>query len=184
MTKTNLPKSPAKIDIPVTPEEIHKGLDMILDSPLSRPVSETILQALWSAKCQSKQAQSDLAAGLVAFLDAHVWKGGAQSKETTETPAPREIGDDEQTQIPVTRKELAVLFDAARSLALIKTLEEADPEAAIVNVAILLETTADPAWQVTTDLQGRFREAELRAAGHGEKLDRLEKAVKTMGGGQ
>jgi hypothetical protein len=73
-------KSPFKITIPLTRQEIYKGLDMVLDSktPLSRALPDVLGQALWSVKCQNKEHQSSLAAGLIAFLDAHVSKGGVK----------------------------------------------------------------------------------------------------------
>jgi hypothetical protein len=80
MAKKTLPKPPFKITIPLTRQEIYKGLDMVLDSktPLSQAVSDVLGQSLWSVKCQNKEHQTSLAAGLIAFLDTHVSKGGAR----------------------------------------------------------------------------------------------------------
>lgn len=102
-------------------------------------------------------------------------------KKTSETlatqpvTAPREIGDDERVQIPVTRKELAVLFNAVRALELLHTVEkDSDDDMKLITFAVLLDTTLDPAWNAISDLQDRYRDAELRAAGHGKELDQLE----------
>jgi hypothetical protein len=91
------------------------------------------------------------------------------------------FGDDEPVNIPVSKKELDILFNGARALSLIQEFEEADSERAIGAVEVVLELTADPLWNTVSDLQGRYRDAELRAAG---QLDRLEEVVKTIGGAQ
>jgi hypothetical protein len=80
MASKTLAKLPSKIEIPLSRDEIHKGLDMILDSKtsLARVIPEVLLQALWGVKCQRKEAQTRLALGLEAFIDSHVGKGGAR----------------------------------------------------------------------------------------------------------
>ncbi len=100
-------------------------------------------------------------------------------KATTvqEAPAvtPREIGDDEQVQITASRKELAALWNAARALELMSRVDKnGTSDMQLIDFAVLLDATCDPAFNAISELQDRFRDQELRAAGQGEKLDRLE----------
>jgi hypothetical protein len=79
--------------------------------------------------------------------------------------------DPEDTfRIPVSRKELDTLWNAARALDLINNLSHADGDQAIVTVQVLLDMCAESAYQVSSDLQFRFEDEQRRAAERGQKV--------------
>lgn len=85
------------------------------------------------------------------------------------------FGDDEPVSITVSRKELETLFDGARALELMRAIEhETGEEIPLIIFAVLLKLTAMPTWNAVVELQDRYRDAELKAAG---QLDKLEAAV-------
>lgn len=89
----------------------------------------------------------------------------------------REPSPEDTYQVSVSRKELDTLFNAVRALELMREFEDADGERPLIVCAVLLELTSMPAWEVVSDLQGRFRDQELRAAG---QLESLEAAVSNI----
>jgi hypothetical protein len=90
------------------------------------------------------------------------------------------FGEDELVNVPLSKKELGTLFNGVRALELIRRYEEADGEQKIIDVAVLLDLTAEPTWEVVSDLQGRFRDEEIKAAGGGEALEQFKKRIHSM----
>jgi hypothetical protein len=104
----------------------------------------------------------------------------SKSQVTEEPEEIRKGGPEDTFQISVSRRELDTLYNAVRALELIRAL---DDEEKVVVTSVLLENFADPAWEAVAELQGRFRDQELRAAGFGPALDRLEQTITNRKGG-
>jgi hypothetical protein len=72
--------------------------------------------------------------------------------------APREIADDEQVKTPITRKEVEVLFNAARALELMREVEKKACDTQLAYFGVLLESVTSPALEVAGDLRLRFQD--------------------------
>ncbi len=88
-----VPQKPAtKINVELTREEIHKGLDMVLDAGgiLAKATGDVLAQALFSIKAQDEAKQRSLGRALEATLDN--WTGQKSATEI-KAKAPVQIRD-------------------------------------------------------------------------------------------
>jgi len=79
--------------------------------------------------------------------------------EETEKRFPGEIRESDQASITITRAEVKALTNAAQALDLMGACYEADSDMPIGHLGILIDLTANPAWEAANEIENRFNEA-------------------------